>query len=70
MRLEADRFRCAGLAVQAGFLTALPGDAYGNALMATINGSYKAECIRSSIFHDGLYKMISGVVYATGDWVD
>lgn len=29
------------------------GDAYDNALMETINGLYKAECIRSSIFHDG-----------------
>ena len=65
MRLEADRFRCAGLAVQAGFLTALPGDAYGNALMATINGLYKAECIRSSIFHDGPYKTLADVEDAT-----
>ena len=32
------------------------GDAYDNALMETINGLYKAECIRSSIFHDGPYK--------------
>lgn len=29
------------------------GDAYHNALMETINGLYKAECIRIEVFHDG-----------------
>jgi hypothetical protein len=29
------------------------GDAYDNALMETINGLYKAECIRTTVFHDG-----------------
>ena len=38
--------------------------------METINGLYKAECIRSSIFHDGPYKTISDVEYATAAWVE
>ncbi len=29
------------------------GDAYDNALMETIDGLYKAECIRTTVFHDG-----------------
>ncbi len=29
------------------------GDAYDNALMETINGLYKTECIRTTVFHDG-----------------
>ncbi len=28
------------------------GDAYDNALMETINGLYKAECIRTTVFYD------------------
>ena len=31
------------------------GDAYDNALMETINGLYKAECIRTTVFHHGPY---------------
>ena len=46
------------------------GDAYDNALMETINGLYKAECIRTTIFHDGPYKTIADVEYATAGWVD
>lgn len=46
------------------------GDAYDNALMETINGIYKAECIRTTIFHDGPYKTIADVEYATAGWVD
>lgn len=41
------------------------GDAYDNARMETINGLYKAECIRSSVFHDGPYKTLADVEYAT-----
>lgn len=44
------------------------GDAY--ALMETINGLYKAECVRTTIFHDGPYKTIADVEYATAGWVD
>jgi putative transposase len=46
------------------------GDAYDNALMESINGLYKAECIRTLVFHDGPYKTIADVEYATAGWVD
>lgn len=46
------------------------GDAYDNALMESINGLYKAECIRITVFHDGPYKTIADVEYATAGWVD
>ena len=46
------------------------GDAYDNALMETINGLYKAECVRTTIFHEGPYKTIADVEYATAGWVD
>ena len=46
------------------------GDAYDNALMETINGVYKAECIGTTVFHDGPYKTLSDVEYATAGWVD
>lgn len=46
------------------------GDAYDNALMETINGLYKSECIRTTVFHDGPYKTIADVEYATAGWVD
>jgi transposase InsO family protein len=39
-------------------------------LMETINGRYKAECIRTTVFHDGPYKTIADVEYATAGWVD
>ena len=38
--------------------------------METINGLYKAECIRTTVFHDGPYKTIADVEYATAGWVD
>lgn len=37
------------------------GDAYDNALMETINGHYKAECIRTTVFHDGPSKTLADV---------
>ena len=46
------------------------GDAYDNALMETINGLYKAECIRTTIFHDGPYRTLADVEFATAGWVD
>lgn len=46
------------------------GDAYDNALMETINGLYKTECIRTTVFHTGPYKSIADVEYATAGWVD
>ena len=41
------------------------GDAFDNALMETINGLYKAECIRTTVFHDGPYKTLADVEYAS-----
>jgi transposase InsO family protein len=38
--------------------------------MESINGLYKTECIRTTIFHDGPYKTIADVEYATAGWVD
>ena len=46
------------------------GDAYDNALMETINGLYKSECIRTTVFHQGSYKTLADVEYATAGWVD
>ncbi|RRD46781.1 IS3 family transposase [Arachnia propionica] len=46
------------------------GDAYDNALMETINGLYKTECIHTTIFHDGPYTTCADVEYATASWVD
>jgi len=44
------------------------GDAYDNALMESINGLYKAECIRTTVFGDGPYRTIADVEYATSGW--
>jgi len=38
--------------------------------METVNGLYKAECIGTTVFHDGPYKTIADVEYATAGWVD
>lgn len=38
--------------------------------LETINGLYKAECVRTTIFHDGPYKTIADVEFATAGWVD
>ncbi len=46
------------------------GDAYDNALMESINGLYKAECIRTTVFHEGPYRSIIDVEFATAGWVD
>ena len=46
------------------------GDAYDNALMESIIGLFKTECIRTTVFHDGPYKTIADVEYATAGWVD
>lgn len=45
------------------------GDAYDNALMESVNGLYKAECIRTTVFHSGPYRSIADVEYATMGWV-
>jgi transposase InsO family protein len=46
------------------------GDAYDNALMESGNGLYKTECIFTTIFHDGAYKDLVDVEYATAGWVE
>jgi len=46
------------------------GDAFDNALMETINGLYKTECIRTTVFHAGPYRTPADVEYATAGWVD
>ena len=46
------------------------GDAYDNALMETVIGLFKTECVRTTVFHSGPYKTISEVEFATAGWVD
>jgi putative transposase len=46
------------------------GDAYDNALMETVIGLFKTECIQTPVFHDGPYKTLADVEYATAGWVD
>ncbi len=38
--------------------------------MESINGLYKAECIRTTVFHEGPYRTIIDVEFATAQWVD
>ncbi len=38
--------------------------------METINGLFKTECIRTTVFHPGAYKTIADVEFATAGWVD
>jgi transposase InsO family protein len=46
------------------------GDALDNGLMESVIGLYKTECIRTTIFHNGPYKPIADVEYASTGWVD
>ena len=46
------------------------GDAYDNALMESIIGLYKTECIRTTVFHPGTFKTLSDIEYATAGWVE
>jgi transposase InsO family protein len=46
------------------------GDAYDNALMETINGLYKTECIRTTVFQPGPFRTVADVEYATAAWVE
>ncbi len=46
------------------------GDAYDNALMESVIGLYKTECIRTTIFHTEPYRTSADVEYATAGWVD
>lgn len=38
--------------------------------METINGLYKAECVRTDVFHEGSLKSIDDVEFATAAWVN
>ncbi len=44
------------------------GDAY--ALMEGVNGLYKTECIRTTVFHAGPFRTLADVEFATAGWVD
>jgi putative transposase len=46
------------------------GDAYDNALMESLIGLFKTECIRTTAFHAGPFKTLGDVEYATAGWVD
>lgn len=46
------------------------GDAYDNALMESIVGIYKTECIRPEVFRRGPLKSLADVEYATMSWVE
>jgi transposase InsO family protein len=46
------------------------GDAYDNALMESVIGLFKTECIRTTVFHPGAYKTLADVEFATAGWVD
>jgi putative transposase len=46
------------------------GDALDNALMETIIGLYKTECVRPGPFHTRPFKTLADVEYATMAWVD
>ncbi len=46
------------------------GDAFDNALMESVNGLFKTECIRTTVFHAGPFRALSDVEFATAGWVD
>lgn len=46
------------------------GDAFDNALMETVIGLYKTECIRTTVFHGQPYRTIADVEFATAGWID
>jgi putative transposase len=46
------------------------GDAYDNGLMESIIGLFKTECITTTVFHDGPYKTLADIEFATAGWVD
>src|SRR5688500_17591259 len=46
------------------------GDAFDNALMETIIGLFKTECIRTTVFHNWPYKTLADVAYATPGCLD
>ena len=38
--------------------------------MESVIGLFKTECISTSVFHDGPYKTLADIEYATAGWVD
>jgi putative transposase len=38
--------------------------------MECVIGLFKAECIRTTVFHEGPDKTVADVEYATAGWVD
>jgi putative transposase len=46
------------------------GDAYDNALMESLIGLFKTEAITTTVFHNGPYKTLADIEYATAGWVD
>ena len=38
--------------------------------MESVIGLFKTECINTSIFHDGPYRTLADIEYATAGWVD
>src|SRR5699024_7848725 len=46
------------------------GDAFDNALMESVNGLYKSECIRTTVFHPGPFRTLADVEFATAGWAD
>jgi transposase InsO family protein len=62
----SEHLELAGIAPSIGTV----GDAYDNALMETIIGLFKTECLRTRIFHHGPHKTIADVEYAAMDWVN
>lgn len=67
---SGERTRARGQRSAEGGDDSLRAGAHHNALMKTINGLYKAECIRTKVFHDGLWRPVSDVEYATASWVE
>jgi transposase InsO family protein len=61
-----DHLNMAGIAPSIGSV----GDAYDNALMESIIGLFKTECINTTVFHDGPAKTPADVEFATASWVD
>jgi putative transposase len=46
------------------------GDAFDKALMETIIGLFKTECIGTTIFHPGPFRTLADVEFAVVGWVD
>jgi putative transposase len=61
-----DHLELEGIAPSIGSI----GDAYDNALMESVIGLFKTECIATSVFHDGPYTDLADIEYAAAGWVD